>query len=305
MADGYIKQHIVPQVYLCRFAEIKKKYHKIGVRHEHAGQIRLSISSVKNVGFRNNIYDDKRVTDTKHWEHELSSLYEPLYGARLSEIISKVILRQDDHILSSEDKEILSKLIIVQFVRVPPFLSSLMKSGEVEARNLAKNLRKVMGADLTAPKRRILDMFCQSRVGLKSLVLHTSFSKERIETFSRRLSESAVCVVYNRTQMPFFTSDNPVIFYNMSKQSFELGEGGIARSDTVVLYPITPLMLILIMPRAMLLDDFDRVDGRRFIVGEENYPFILQVNSIQVRNSINEVYFPPSFMRFVKDLPQQ
>ena len=301
MAAEYVKQHIVPQVYLCRFAEKKKKGYHIGVRYENSGKILLSQSSVRNIGFQNHIYDDKRRDDRKHWEHELAKLYDPLYGRRLDEIIAKITMIVDGFIVSEEDKALICKLIIVQFVRVPTFLNSLVEGGKDEGRKLSKSIRQIMGAELTAPKRRILDMFCQSPVGIRSLVLNTSFNEAKIDSFLRVLSKNAMCVIYNRTKMPFFTSDNPVIFYNISNQSFGLGDGGIARNDTVVLYPITPTILILIIPRAMLLDKYDEVNRRRFVLNDSDCSFVLQANMLQVYHATNQVFFPPYYLQFLKD----
>ena len=72
MEKSYVKQHIVPQSYLKRFAEMNRNnrdYHICVFRKRYKAANNPFIRSIKDVGFIKNIYDVTTREDSKYWEH--------------------------------------------------------------------------------------------------------------------------------------------------------------------------------------------------------------------------------------------
>lgn len=133
MGKAFIKQHIVPQAYLKRFAVKRGKKYIIGTRmaSKKKDGIKFFTRSVSDVAYLENYYDTYQQQDGKHWEHFLDKKFDILCGQPLDNIIAKITLSQNNAVvLSKEDKEILSKIILSQAFRVPAFLDEQLEKSE-------------------------------------------------------------------------------------------------------------------------------------------------------------------------------
>ena len=120
MAKDYTNQHIVPKRYLDRFGTKDGKRTIIGTRIVNKGNVRFFTDSTANVGYIKNYYDVTDKNDLKYWEHYFAREIDTLCGQDMENIIAKVTLsRPDIIVLSAHDKEVLSKLIIAQLMRIP------------------------------------------------------------------------------------------------------------------------------------------------------------------------------------------
>lgn len=120
MAKDYTNQHIVPKRYLDRFGTKDGKRTIIGSRIVDKGNVRFFTDSTVNVGYIKNYYDVTDKNDPKYWEHYFAREIDTLCGQDMENIIAKVTLSCPDTIvLSAHDKQVLSKLIIAQLMRIP------------------------------------------------------------------------------------------------------------------------------------------------------------------------------------------
>ncbi len=301
----YVKQHFVPKRYLQRFAKLKTsskndKYY-IGVRRIEKGKVRIYPKSTEDIACLDNLYDDIKQSDPKHWEHLFSKEYEPLYGKPIEQIISKTVLMQDGfRILSFADKMLLGQLIAIQFLRMPDFLAKMQTKGKNIGLRIAKDANHRFGNRLTSKERTAIDKLCLSDTSIKSTLLSLITDKSRISDYAKIVARNVMNVIYNNTPIPFCTSDNPIILYNVSNDSYQYGAGGIARSDTTILFPLSPKVLIQVFYHALFQDDYDNCDGQRVIIDENDIGYVIKVNDLQMQHAQYESYYPPDFLDKIK-----
>lgn len=301
---AYVNQHFVPEVYLQRFAKLgdNKKTFRIGIRRVDNGHVSLFTNAIDKVACDDNVYDDIRKSDLKHWEHYYSKNLEPLYGRPLDRIISKIVLMQDNKVISDEDKLLIGKLIAIQFLRMPEFIKINQKKGEGIGIDLSKEVYRKYGNKLTSEERKAIDKLCLSNKGIRSILMESLTDKDRLDYYSKIISGNIINVIYNNTSIPFCTSDNPVILYNVSAKTAQYGAGGIARSDTIILYPLSPKIIIQVLYWGLFTDDRKEYDGRRIIVCENEIDYVMRINDIQMSHAKHESYYPPDFIEYVKTL---
>lgn len=120
MAKEYTDQHIVPKRYLDRFGTKDGKRTMIGTRFTAKGKPRFFIEATDNVGYIKNYYDVTDKDDPKYWEHFFAKEIDILCGRDMENIIAKATLSKiNAPVLLAHDKEVLSKIIIAQLMRIP------------------------------------------------------------------------------------------------------------------------------------------------------------------------------------------
>ena len=120
MAKDFVKQHIVPKRYLDRFGVKDGERTIIGTRLVSKGNVRFFTESTENVGYIKNYYDVTDKNDPKYWEHYFAREIDTLCGRDMENIIAKITLSQKDAVvLTDQEKEVLSKVIIAQLMRIP------------------------------------------------------------------------------------------------------------------------------------------------------------------------------------------
>ena len=96
--------------------------------------------------------------------------------------------------------------------------------------------------------------------------------------------------------MPFITSDNPVLFADFQDQGRQgkMTNLGIANDKTVVLYPLTPTILIGIYAPNAFFGFIQKFDCRKIAVDEMK--FITKINmEILVQSKIHSFFPEPLF----------
>ena len=87
-----------------------------------------------------------------------------------------------------------------------------------------------------------------------------------------------------------FTSDNPVVLYNFSTNSFDYNNNGLGRDDNIILFPLTPKILVHISPSS-----FSKIINES-TTDTKDIKYIRTINRLQIEHCSNEVYFPPEFI---------
>ena len=302
MGKGYVDQHIVPQSYLKRFAERNRNnrdYHICVFRKRHKAANNPYIRSIKDVGFVKNIYDVTTREDSKYWEHFIDRNIEKKSNSSINDVISKITLQQFAHFnIMSHEKEAIAKFISFQMMRVPPFLDNRVKNGMEIGKQMWDFVQKKFGNRLTCEQNEILTQHMLQTDGIKDLVLESMINEERLSLFSNVLCNKTWLFIYNNSEMPFFTSDNPVVLQNIHDQSTGIGNTGIGRSDSLLFFPLSSRIMIELLPNGLLTHRQIK-DGRIFI-DNDDYKFILGVNQLQYIHATNEIYFAPWFKNGLK-----
>ena len=276
MAKDYVKQHIVPKRYLDRFGTKDGEKTIIGTRIVSKGNAQFFTESTENVGYIKNYYDVTDKDDPKYWEHYFAREIDTLCGQEMENIIAKVTLSCPDvSVLSAHDKEVLSKLIIAQLMRIPesidyvktvlyPRVSAQIKEDMISAFPPAfveKYREQIMNTEI-------------SEQGQKELILNHSFEPTNFDRYCDVL-QAGVWVVYVnswRDTMPFLTSDNPVLVESVGSQDTGMFRNGLANPATCIFYPLSPGIAVAIYSRQGILGlAADEYDGRKVLLDELKY----------------------------------
>lgn len=276
MAKDYVKQHIVPKRYLDRFGTKDGEKTIIGTRIVSKGNVQFFTESTENVGYIKNYYDVTDKDDPKYWEHYFAREIDTLCGQEMENIIAKVTLSCPDvSVLSAHDKEVLSKLIIAQLMRIPesidyvktvlyPRVSAQVKEDMISAFPPAfveKYREQIMNTEFSEQDQ-------------KELILNHSFEPTNFDRYCDVL-QAGVWVVYvnsRRDTMTFLTSDNPVLVEGIGRKETGLFQNGLANPSTCIFYPLSPRIAVAIYSREGILGLVaDEYDGRKIMLDEPKY----------------------------------
>ena len=283
MAKGYTNQHIVPKRYLDRFGTKDGKRTIIGTRIVSKGNVRFFTESTENVGYIKNYYDVTDKNDPKYWEHYFAREIDTLCGQDMENIIAKVTLSCPNvTVLSAHDKEVLSKLIIAQLMRIPksidyvktvlyPRVSAQVKEDLVSTLPPAffeKHREQIMNTEFSEQDQ-------------KELVLNHSFEPVNFDRYWKVLQDG-IWVAYLNTRwdtMPFLTSDNPVLLEGVGSKETGMFRNGLANPATCIFYPLSPGIAVAIYSRQGILGlAADEYDGRKVLLDELKYIMSRNVN---------------------------
>lgn len=276
MAKDYVKQHIVPKRYLDRFGTKDGEKTIIGTRIVSKGNVRFFEDSTANVGYIKNYYDVTDKNDPKYWEHYFARKIDTLCGQDMENVIAKATLSQKDAVvLSDQDKEMLSKVIIAQLMRIPesidyvknvlyPRVSAQVKEDMISALPPAfveKHREQIMSTEFSEQDQ-------------KELMFNHSFEPANFDRYCKVLQDG-VWVVYvnmHRNTMPFLTSDNPVLVESVGSKETGMFRNGLADPATCIFYPINPGLAVAIYSRQGILGlAADKYDGRKVLLDEVKY----------------------------------
>lgn len=276
MSKDYTNQHIVPKRYLDRFGMKDGKRTIIGTRIVSKGNVRFFTDSTENVGYIKNYYDVTDKDDSKYWEHYFAREIDTLCGQDIENIIAKVTLsRPDTIVLSAHDKEVLSKLIIAQLMRIPESIDYVktVLYPRVSAQVKENLVSTLPPAFVEKHREQIMDTeFSEQQQ--KELVFNHAFAPENFERYCN-IVQNGIWLVYvnaNRHTMPFITSDNPVLVEGIGKTETGLFHNGLANSATCIYYPLNPAIAVGIYSRHSIPGAVaDKYDGLKVFLDDIKY----------------------------------
>ena len=302
MGENFKNQHIVCQAYLNRFATKTGKRYIIGTRLQSQKQgVKLFTNSVANVAYIENYYDTHAQHDKKFWEHYLDKQFDVLCGQPLDNVIAKITLcPADKKVLTKEDKALLSRIIISQMLRVPAFLDDNIAKTEDMLKEYKQEFLSCIPPDYEK-HRNVVENISFDFDERKNMVLNGVFDENRFQRFCTVLSHKSWCVFYNgiRDVMPFITCDNPVVITDMKGREETMTSIGLANTKAVILYPLTPSILIGIYSSDLFFGEMEKFDGQRIII--DDMKFIINVNMMLMRQSHIHSFLPEPLFTMAKN----
>lgn len=240
-----IKEHYVPQFYLKNFGDKIYLYDKQNNK--------VSQSTPRNVAFQRNFYANNNDAASKI-EHEMSQ-----FEGDANRVLSNIIKTESVTGLSDTDRAVLCLFVALQFARTPEFRDW--------RHDMIQSVLDVL------KHRGITDPLVEEQEErVKSAHLDSMF--DYVDLAGPYLLRMRVCLLKNNTDMPLWTSDNPVVRDNVTT-----GKLGLDSPDVQFYLPLTPKLLF------MLYDDthMDIMDDLAAAAG------ISEESRAWVRNSIPEV----------------
>lgn len=298
MAKGYIKQHIVPKRYLDRFGTKDGERTIIGTRIVSKGNVQFFTESTENVGYIKNYYDVTDKSDPKYWEHYFAREIDTLCGQTMENIIAKVTLsKKNAVVLSEQDKEMLSKVIIAQLMRIPETIDYVKNVlyPRVSAQVKEELISALPPAFVEKHREQIMNTEF-SEQGQKELMLNHSFEPTNFDRYCKVLQDGVWVVYVNilRETMPFFTSDNPVLVESVGSNETGMFRNGLANPATCIFYPLSPGIAVAIYSRQGILGMVaDEYDGRKILLNESKY--IISRNVKITNQAYKHAFIPQPF----------
>ena len=303
MIKSNIKQHVVPRSYLKRFGKknLNNKGYNIAVKQLKSNKI--FIDSVDNVAFRKNFYDVSDKKDSKHWEKFFSSEIEPLYGPEMTNIIVSLTLsNKKNDILTVSQLVLLSKMISFQILRVPGFLESRFKNGEIMFDETINETSQWFQLPPEIIKSKLEDFVKNKDNFIRNMTIPLIVDKDRLDKLSDVLAEKIWLIYFNNSSVPFITSDSPVVMHNIIRNSVSYADNGIGRDDTFIYYPISSKILIRIIPRNFRGRNMNSLNNTLGFLSNADISFINSVNNLQIRHAENQIFVHPDFMDYLESV---
>ena len=235
------------------------------------------VLSIKEMcGSLPNYYDVTDKNDPKYWEHYFAREIDTLCGQDMENIIAKATLFQKNAtILSDQDKQVLSKVIVAQLMRIPesidyvknvlyPRVSAQVKENLISALPptfAEKHMEQIMSTEF-------------SELGQKELMFNHTFEPANFDRYCDVL-QAGVWVAYVNTRrdtMPFLTSDNPVLVERVGSKDTGMFRNGLANPATCIFFPLSPGIAVAIYSRQGILGLVaDEYDGRKVLLDDLKY----------------------------------
>ena len=295
MSEKFKKQHIVPQSYLSRFSVHKKADTAImGVRLQcdTVPKPKFFLSSAADVAYRNNYYDTYAKHDKKFWEHYIDQNFDRLCVKPLENIISSIMLSlHSERVLTAQHKDVLARIILSQSIRVPTvFEGQLKRSDEIIASYKDSIITKYPNLD--SSKIEAIKNIEFSADDRKNIVLEAMFDQSRFSKFCEILKQKIWIVYYNAIadEFPYVTCDNPVMYAELGSQKDGLIKIGLLSERLVVLFPITPRLLIGIYSPELYFGMLSRYDSK--VVCLDDAKFIAKLNASIINQSYVHSFLP-------------
>lgn len=300
MAKEKVRQHIVPQSYLKRFAKKNSNNNGYNIGVKQGSTSKIFTAAVKDVAFRKNYYDVTNKEDTKYWENYFANNIEPMYGSELTNIISSIILSNKKRdVLSTSQRNILAKMIIFQILRVPGFLERRFQYGdELFDETIEETVQIFKEKNISVDDK--LSKYIQNKVNVVKELSIESISDEKIlNSLAEFLAEKIWIIYINNTGVPFMTSDSPVVMYNIINKSFSYADNGIGRYDTFIYYPLTGKIILQIIPEDFLSGIMKKKDNSLVPFSKGAINFVHSMNKFQARHSEKQVFVHPDFINLL------
>lgn len=306
-----VNQHIVPQAYLRRFATLteNKNYQiGVGIRKKDGRNFFATTQSVKNVGFVKNVYEfDCRKDTPNYWENYFAEVIEPFCGTELSNIISNIESSQNAAVvLSHEDKCNLSVFICHQIFRSPQALEKSIQIGQKSIERGKKEAQSMLKSSfppfLHSLLLNALDNADFSKDEIKDIFMQSMSDVNRQEERTNALLDKIWIVYENTTQLQFITSDNPVCRKNCVTKSFSFEDNTLKDPNSLILFPLSPTILIEITPSHLLGSQPQKYDGRKFLLGQNDLSFIAGADTLQILQCHRQVFMSLNMLQHLDEL---
>lgn len=244
------------------------------------------------MGFEKNFYTLNKHQDPYCWEKFYARNIEPLMGTLLSKIISKanIVVRNGYHIIDKEEKMQLAYIMVMQLFRGKQsrkYEEALFKK---LLPDVFEKVRKNFGT-LSSQQLALLDDFELDTYYFKQTSMEVTLDYERIIQYVNVLGWHKFIFLHLCGDKEFVTSDNPVMFLNISTSDARPFANGLLQKETAVYYPLSPKLLLWgVHPKAYFQEIIDLDESLVHLNETKEKRFIDFINRKQYEQCYNQVY---------------
>lgn len=293
----YTNQHFVPKSYLNRFAtKAAKERYRIGVVPKNGKPF---INSTDNIGYIKYLYDITFLEDKKAWEHFYNNAIEGPCDKAIDDLLTRINKSTPSTFqLTALDKIYLSLFIITLTTRVPSFIDYWQKNRSYELFNNVKS--KFIEENkpiLNESMIEIINGVNFSEEEIKHMILSNVNNPANIEKYCKILFYRKWCVCYNNNYLdiPFITSDNPVVFINYKEEKINPTQYGIDRNDTDIYFPLTPKISLLLFASGE--NWLNNIDLKMLVLDNSMIKTVEFLNYAEEQNCQERVFYPLDYIK--------
>jgi len=302
MAKEYVDQHIVPKRYLDRFAFQANGKNVIGTRYTKNNEIRLFEQSTENVGYIKDYYTVTDKDDPKHWEHFFAEQIDTLCGKQLENIVSRCLLTNNKAIvLDDSKKEVLAKIIMAQLMRVPSSVYFFKENIPQIYSKVATPYLSIFPKEMADHLEDKIQAIVFSEQWQKEQFLNHSFDQRRFLWYCSILQKRMWVVYLNlyEAEMPFITSDNPVLVEGIGKAEIGLFKNGLISPRTCIFFPITPKLAVANYSQDGIIGVAEH-DIRDRIIAIKELSFVMDKNLKIIKQAYQHAFIPKQLYDEIK-----
>lgn len=284
------KQHYVPQLYLRNFSS-EKYSEKIYVKSKSTSK--LFLANISDTAVQRNFYTINRYEDKYVWERIFATKIEPMMSKIIKSVRTKsenALIQNHACILSVEEKSILVSSILFQFLRSTNTRKYAQKIYNANLPFAKKKVKEKFGT-LNAEQKSILQKYETSEDFFKEIAIATIFNEKSFLKYFDILMKKSLLIYRIIGDELFITSDNPVILLNSLTLEATPFKNGLENESTVVLYPISPKIIVAAYHPSRLFGGMTKMDRCiEFIDSQTNKSFIYTANKAQNHSCNNYLY---------------
>lgn len=279
-------QHYVPQFYLKKFATNNDDPKSLYCYDK--GRNKTFKSSIRQIAAENYFYDEAK-NPKSDVEEKLASLEQGFSTA-----YNKLIEKKSSSLLSISERETVASFIAMQKVRSPEFRKLLD--------DVAKELGELRSrGELPTELIHLINDF-DGKDFFKSRHRRLLLNEEGIiKNMSSCLLQLRWIVRINKTQIPFWTSDNPVIFENpLDPEKHFVPNPSVL--GIIVFFPLTPSIALELQCPYTLPPRNIRSD---YVIELDDEHYVNSLNLRQLLWSIKHVYSSANDFSLAKEAIRQ
>lgn len=283
-----IRQHYVPQIYLNKFTFSERKPYKICALNKSKNEI-ISVC-IKDIVVEKNFYTTNIFEDRYAVEKHYAKKIEPMLSRILSQICSKCENAQDGTVaLDYRTKEELVLSIIFQFLRGKQYREHIRKIYDLTVPDIIEKAKQKFGVNEVPENIYSDDIF-------KYISISSTFNLNQIKKYANKLYHRAMIIIKITDNAEFVTSDNPVMFMDAETLDSQPFRHGLLQPQTVVSYPISPKLLIVMYHPDYCSGKLKNYDRKITLInGQSDAKLINTYNKKQYEQSYNWTFAKSSF----------
>ncbi len=303
------KHHYVPQGYLKFFSKENEKGDFITCVFDKKTrkEFETNIAYIAEKKYYNTVNDDRFIVPTPdgdplYYEYKYIELIEGRIPQIINNVISACTLcRRDEQILSKKVKYDLATLIVVQLLRTPKTRQYMHELGEPIYRSITASIREQIESLQDMDKKKqflnVLDAFNYTEAFSKSVHLQWTTDSDTLNKFIQVLVQNRSWVIYENVisnLIPFITSDNPILMYNLESKKSGLEVNALDNKMTVITMALTPKFMISLYHKGCVYGHYSQEFENKCVPIKET-EFILNQTWLQLEQCSRQTYKKPDY----------
>lgn len=313
MAEKVKNEHYVPQRYLRHFANGENFFvfdkEKTEKRPGNVGDYaceryfydvdfdalkREKLEQDPDFEFDPEMEQVMQTIDVQHIEHWFGQNVETWLFDPINKIISTYVMANPKNIenmvaMTDDDMNHISLYLAIQMIRSKEFRENIK---EMYERLPLLLMKKIAKTDEEREYINSIELEIKNKNHLKLFHAQFLMDEEMVSDIAVRLRSKIWVIGYNKTDIPFITSDNPVVKYGHS------GFNGISSKGIEIAFPISPKLILILAD----IEEFGRLLPFHNHFVEIPSEEVHYYNSLQVIQSYRYVFSKQDEWEFVEKM---